>query len=146
VSAQAARAATGRVVDFYANLAPGDGARLSEIYADDVRFRDPFNDVRGIAAVERIFAHMFEQLADCRFAILETLVDGQGAMLTWDMTFRMRRWRPRTVQTIHGASHLRFDAAGRVAYHRDYWDAADELYAKLPLIGPVMRALKRRLG
>jgi len=30
--------------------------------------------------------------------------------------------------------------------HRDYWDAAGELYAKLPLIGAVMRWLRRRAG
>jgi steroid delta-isomerase len=67
-------------------------------------------------------------------------------MLTWDMTFRIRRLRPRESRTIHGATHLKFDAAGRIAYHRDYWDAAEELYAKLPLIGPVMRWLRRRMG
>jgi steroid delta-isomerase len=44
---------------------------------------------------------------------------------------------------VRGASHLRFDAAGKVVLHRDYWDAAEELYAKLPLIGCVMRGLQR---
>jgi len=38
---------------------------------------------------------------------------------------------------------LKFDAAGKVNYHRDYWDAAEELYEKLPLIGPLMRGLRR---
>jgi hypothetical protein len=47
---------------------------------------------------------------------------------------------------IHGATHLRFAPDGRIAYHRDYWDAANELYAKLPLIGPVMRWLRRKLA
>ena len=47
--------------------------------------------------------------------------------------------------TIHGASHLRFGADGRVVVHRDYWDAAEELYEKLPLVGALMRWLKRRL-
>ena len=62
------------------------------------------------------------------------------------MAFRFRRCRPDAPQTIHGASHLRFDAAGRIVYQRDDWDAADDLYAKLPLIGPVMRHLKRRMA
>ena len=39
--------------------------------------------------------------------------------------------------------HLRFDGAGRVTLHRDYWDAAEELYAKLPLLGCLMRGLAR---
>ena len=140
------RAATARVVAFYASLAPADVARLPEIYAADAYFRDPFNEVRGVEAIQRIFVHMFAQLDDCRFPFDAVLVDGNGSMLTWDMTFRMRRYRPQVTQTIHGASHLRFDAQGRILHHRDYWDAADELYAKLPLIGPVVRFLKRRLG
>jgi steroid delta-isomerase len=28
--------------------------------------------------------------------------------------------------------------------HRDYWDAAEELYEKLPVLGSVMRWLKAR--
>jgi steroid delta-isomerase len=141
-----ATAAARRLVAFYENLAPADLARLGDLYAPNAYFRDPFNEVRGVEAIERIFADMFENLDDCRFRIVDTVVDERGALLTWDFTFRIRRFRPRIEQRIHGASHLRFDAAGRVSYHRDYWDAAEELYAKLPLIGPVIRWLKRRLG
>jgi hypothetical protein len=36
------------------------------------------------------------------------------------------------------------DEAGRITVHRDYWDAAEELYEKLPLVGRLMRWLKRR--
>lgn len=40
------------------------------------------------------------------------------------------------------ASDIRFAADGRVVYHRDYWDAADERYAKLPALGILMRWLR----
>jgi hypothetical protein len=33
-----------------------------------------------------------------------------------------------------------------VNYHRDYWDAAGELYEQLPLVGGLMRWLKKRAG
>jgi steroid Delta-isomerase len=33
-----------------------------------------------------------------------------------------------------------------VVFHRDYWDAAEELYEKLPVIGALMRWLKKRAG
>lgn len=138
--------ATRRLVAFYENLAVADVARLGDYYASDAYFRDPFNEVRGVDAIQRIFGAMFEHLADCRFRIVDTVVDDRGALLTWDFTFHIRRFRPQVERCIHGASHLRFDATGLVVHHRDYWDAADELYAKLPLIGPVLRFLKRRLG
>jgi steroid delta-isomerase len=138
--------AVARVVSFYENLTPLAVGRIAEIYAPEATFRDPFNDVRGVEAIRGIFERMFVHLADCRFHIVDTVVDARGAMLVWDFEFRIRRYRPDALQTIHGASHLRFDATGRVIDHRDYWDAAEELYAKLPLLGPLMRWLKRRLG
>jgi len=30
--------------------------------------------------------------------------------------------------------------------HRDYWDAAEELYEHLPLVGSLLRWLKRRIA
>ena len=47
---------------------------------------------------------------------------------------------------MRGVSHLKFAADGKVNYHRDYWDTGEELYMKLPLIGAVMRGLKRLLA
>jgi steroid Delta-isomerase len=55
----------------------------------------------------------------------------------------MKRWR-QDEQVIHGAGHIRFAADGRVVYHRDYWDAAEDLYEKLPVLGILMRWLKRQ--
>lgn len=139
-------AALGRVVAFFEQISPEDVARIGEIYAADAYFRDPFNEVRGAAAITRVYAQMFELLEDCRFVIVETVVEDNSAVLVWDFAFRIRRWRPRELQSIHGASHLKFTADGKIGYHRDYWDAAEELYAKLPLIGPVLRVLRRRLA
>jgi steroid delta-isomerase len=138
--------ATARIVAFFEQIVPADAERIGEFYAADASFRDPFNDVRGTAEIARVFRHMFDQLADCRFVITETIVGEQGTMLVWDFTFRVRIWRPHETQKIHGATHVRFAADGKVAYHRDYWDAAGELYAKLPVIGPVMRFLQRKLA
>jgi len=119
---------------------------LDAVYAPDVHFRDPFNDVRGIEELRRIFGHMYETLEEPRFAITETILEGDRAVLVWDFDFRIRAWKPRVTQRIHGLSVVRFGADGRVADHRDYWDAAGELYAKLPLVGPLVRYLARRMA
>ena len=142
----AVRDAALRAKTFFESISPADVPRLGRIYAEDAYFRDPFNEVTGVSGIARIFGAMFEHLDDVRFTILETVADPGGAMLTWNMTYRVRKWRPHDTQTIHGATHLRFAPDGRIGYHRDYWDAANELYAKLPLIGPVMRWLRRKLA
>ncbi len=135
-----------RVVDFFEHIDPAAVSRLDQIYADHAWFKDPFNEVRGIEPIRRIFGHMFVQVEQPRFKVIEAVRQGNQAFLTWDFTFRMKRFDTGTTQTIRGASHLRFAADGRVDMHRDYWDAAEELYEKLPLVGALMRWLKRQAG
>lgn len=130
------------VVGFFETISPDSVAQLSRIYADDVFFKDPFNEVRGTAAVTKIFEHMFRQVDAPRFVVTSSVLQGDEAFLTWDFLFRMKRFS-RDEQCIRGATHLRFDDEGRVSLHRDYWDAAEELYEKLPLLGALMRGLKR---
>lgn len=132
-----------RIVDMFERLAREDLPRLPEIYVDEVRFKDPFNEVVGIAAVQRIFGHMFDRLDAPRFVVRDIALDGEQCFLTWDFLFRLQRFDRRSEQTIRGCSQLRLAADGRIAEHRDYWDAAEELYEKLPLIGSLMRWLRR---
>lgn len=132
-----------RVIERFESLGPADVERLGELYTADARFKDPFNDVQGLPAVQRVFRHMFEVLVQPRFVVLEALLDGDRCFLTWDFHFAPRGRPP---MRVHGGSLLRFAADGRVREHVDYWDAAHELYAKLPLLGGLMRWLKRRLA
>lgn len=132
-----------RVVVFYETIEPATlAARLALVYAADAGFKDPFNEVRGLPAIEHIFAHMFEQVHEPRFVVVTSVQQGRDAFLTWEFRFRMKRFSS-APQCILGASHLVFDAAGMVQTHRDYWDPAEELYEKLPLLGALMRMLKR---
>lgn len=132
-----------RLVRFYEGIEPSAlRARLAEVYAHDARFKDPFNEVQGLDAIERIFAHMFNQVDNPGFVVVTGVQQENQAFVTWEFRFRMKRFSPQ-VQCIRGASHVVFDAAGLVAMHRDYWDAAEELYEKLPVLGAFMRMLKR---
>ena len=140
-----ADARVGRLVALYEGLKPADLPALRGVYADDAHFKDPFNAVQGVAAIARIFGHMFRTLDGPRFQVLTAVAEGDSVFLTWDFHFR-RRGQRGAAMCIHGASHVRFNAQGQVAMHRDYWDAAEELYEKLPLLGVLMRWLKRRLG
>lgn len=135
-----------RLVAYWQTLTPESVAAIEAVYAGDAYFRDPFNEVRGVDQVRAIFADMFARLDSPRFTIVETIEQPHGALLVWDFDFRIKSLRPALPRRIHGASHIRFDASGRVAYHRDYWDAAGELYEKLPAIGGLLRWLKRRMA
>ena len=99
--------------------------------------------MQGVPAIRAIFAHMFESLEQPRFVVTQHVAQGQQAFLQWEFHFRMKRWRAQVPQCIHGGTLVHFDAQGRVTLHRDYWDTAEELYEKLPVLGRLMRWLRQ---
>lgn len=138
------RAAVARISAYFETLSPQSVKQLGGIYAPDARFKDPFNEVQGVPAITRIFEHMFTNLHGPRFVVTHQLVDGAQAFLAWEFRFRFQRFDTETEQVIRGGSHLRLAEDGRISEHRDYWDAAEELYEKLPGLGALMRWLKRK--
>ena len=133
-----------RVIAFFENLSPADVATIGQFYGPQARFKDPFNEVVGVPAIQGIFAHMFEALEQPRFVVTGRVVQGQQCFLTWDFLFAFKDFHKGVTQTVRGASHLVLDEQGLVSLHRDYWDAAEELYEKLPVVGALMRWLKKR--
>jgi len=143
---QARQHVTG-IVKMFEHLTPASVDTFEAVYAQQARFKDPFNEVTGVPAIRRIFLHMYEVMEGPRFVVRSRVVQAEAAgaqcFLTWDFHFRLKRWA-RHDQLIHGGSYLQLDEQGRIVLHRDYWDAAEELYAKLPVIGALMRWLQRR--
>jgi hypothetical protein len=138
------RQATDNLVAFFETLSPQSVAQLHTVYDEQATFKDPFNEVQGLAEIERIFRHMYVALDQPHFVVTGQVVDGAQAFLTWEFRFRFKRFDTTTLQAVRGASHVLFNAQGLVTMHRDYWDAAEELYEKLPVLGGVMRWLKKR--
>jgi steroid delta-isomerase len=138
------RLAIDRLCEWFESLSPASLGRIAEFYTPDARFKDPFNEVQGTLAITRIFDHMFGNLHAPRFVITDRVLDGAQCFLAWEFRFRFKRFDTVTEQVVRGGSHLRLAAEGRIADHRDYWDAAEELYEKLPVVGGLMRWLKQR--
>ena len=133
-----------RVIRFFEHLSPASVQRLGEFYTPNAWFKDPFNEVRGVGEIQRIFSHMFVALDRPRFVVTDCIEQGGQCFLTWNFEFHLKRFDRAALQTIRGGSHLRFTAEGLIDFHRDYWDAAEELYEKLPVLGGLMRWLKKR--
>jgi len=93
------------IVRWFETLTRDTAGAVGRYYAPEAFFKDPFNEVRGVEPIRRIFEHMFVQVQAPRFVVRELVVDGDAAFLTWDFLFRARRLGE-AEQVIHGASHL----------------------------------------
>ncbi len=143
-------AALARYCGMFERVAVTDLPGLGEFFTADAHFVDPFNDVRGLDQIRTLFARMFERCTDIRFEVHEAFRAGDVALLHWTMRFRPAPTRaggtPGAEWTLHGMSRVVFAADGRVAEHVDHWDTGSQLYAKFPLLGPVIRWLQRKLA
>ncbi|MFQ2056506.1 nuclear transport factor 2 family protein [Aeromonas veronii] len=135
-----------RFIGLYQQLDKQQLHRLPEVYAEQVVFTDPAHRIEGLAALGDYFAALYQRLAYCRFVITSQQQQGQQAWLGWTMTFSHPRLRGGEPVTVEGSTRLEFDEAGKVCQHRDYFDLGAMLYEQLPLLGPVVRTIKMRLG
>ena len=135
------QASLDKLISFFGTISLASCQDLSGIYTEDAYFKDPFNELRGLPAINQVFQHMFVQVHEPHFRITSSVLQNDSAFLVWDFLFTMKNFSAAT-QRIRGATHIRFADDGRVNFHRDYWDAAEELYEKLPVLGSFMRFLK----
>lgn len=115
-------------------------ALLRPLVSKDIHFRDPFNETLGVDRFLAVFHHMYATTSEPRFTVTRSDIAGHTAYLHWHFEFGLGRQR----LGIDGISELQLDDNGLVCSHIDHWDAASQLYARLPLVGPLFRWLAAR--
>jgi hypothetical protein len=134
-----------QLIAFYESLTLADVDNMGDYYDEHSYFRDPFNEVSTLLAIQAIFRKMYQQVDQPAFHIEDKYVCDQALILTWDFSFNLKiPGRPN--KHIHGLSLLRFNESGKINYHRDYWDAAQELYEQLPGIGGIFSLMRKMLA
>lgn len=119
---------------------------LPATYAEDIYFNDTLKPVRGRAALAHYLRDSADAVEDCRVQVLSNTRTAEGEYLVrWRMSIRFKRFRRGVDTATVGMSQLRFNAQGLVVYHQDYWNAADGLYEHIPVLGSLIRLIKRRL-
>jgi steroid delta-isomerase len=124
------------------SLTAGTIDALDAHLSDDVHFRDPFHDARGREAIKGAIARLFAAAKDVSFSIDDHAVVSNRIFFHWRLSavLRGKDWQ------VEGVTKVAFDEAGKVSSHEEYWDAASQLYERLPVIGSLLRYLRRRIA
>lgn len=119
---------------------------LGQLFAKEIKFKDPFNAVSGRAKTLAIFKHMFTTVQSPQFKVVsagQDLKNPHIALLYWQFDFVLPS--NNSPQQIDGMSRVTFNEAGLVIAHIDYWDAGEQVYAKVPVLGWGIRQVIKRL-
>lgn len=135
-----------RFVDYFEHLTLEDLSRIGAFYTEDVHFVDPFSDFRGLPMLEGIFNGMFTKMRDYRLTVHEYgMISADTGFIRWTMSGYVKQLG-KEVWEVEGGSLVRFAEDGRVREHIDYWDAASQMYERLPVIGWILRRIRRKLA
>lgn len=106
---------------------------FAKTYDRNIYFKDPFNEVRGLADVNQIFKHMFANLHEPQFRIHAMAGQDKTGFLEWRFYFKRKPNGP-TLQ-INGMSKILINDQSKVIVHIDYWDSGEYVYRKVPVLG-----------
>ena len=60
-----------KYIYLFSNLSPDNINEFDNLISKNIIFIDPFNNIKGINAFKNIFQHMFENVKEPRFFILD---------------------------------------------------------------------------
>ncbi len=121
------------------------GEAVDAAYAETLFFNDTLKTIETRARLREYLIETAKRVENCQVEVLDVVRYGEDFYVRWKMMIAARRMNGGLPTFSFGISHLRFDASGQVVLHQDYWDAASGLFQHLPIIGGLLRWIKRRL-
>lgn len=120
----------------FRTIGPSLAENLEELYAEDIRFRDPVTSAEGMAEVRAYFRHFGEQAKGATVEIDGNIVEPGEAAVFWTMTFEGGH-------SVAGVSYMKIGE--RIEEERDYFDLGEAVYEQVPVVGWLTRLVKARL-
>lgn len=110
----------------------------------NAKFKDPFHEVEGLQNIFRVFLNMYKKLEEPKFKIQEIVENKNIAYIKWTFYFKFKNEKKE--QNFEGVSRVVFNEEDKVVLHEDFWDAASNLYEKLPFVSLLIRFIKRKIN
>lgn len=93
------------------------------IYAEDVFFKDPVTEFRGIARYQQMIGLMNTWFKSPKMDLHDIQQVGDRIHTRWTLSWTTPLpWQPRIA--IDGRSELELNAEGLIKAHLDYWDCS----------------------
>ena len=109
----------------------------------NAKFKDPFHEVIGLEKIYHIFQDMYLKLDKPKFKIKEVVSQNDIAYIKWDFQFYFKNNKKE--ESFEGISRIEFNDKGKVISHIDYWDSAENVYEKIPILSFFIKLIKRKI-
>ncbi len=133
-----------KIADFFNEVRYENMEELcSRFYHKDIEFIDPIGKVNGIQAMINYYKHMYENVIDIEFISNNEFQRGDEKVFVWKMNLRHKRINSGSQISVDGISLIKYKD-DKVIYHRDYFDPGVMIYENIPILGGVIKYIKKK--
>lgn len=119
---------------------------VEEVYAADAYLYDTLATHHGIDEIKPYFLATARRAKGVKVEILGLTREGPDHTVKWLMDITWSAFVKGQTTRSYGMSNLRFNAAGQVILHYDFWDSAHAFYIYIPIVGPLIRFIRKKAG
>jgi hypothetical protein len=119
--------------------------QMDAVYDEDVWFNDTVKTITNRDTLRHYLHETASRVAACRVQIDDIGRSSGNYYVRWRMVVVPKDTPEHEAWHSIGVTHLRFNDAGRVILHQDYWDSSAGLFEHLPVVGWMIRNIKARL-
>lgn len=118
---------------------------MTKVYAKQVYFRDAFRQFDNPEDMRDYMLHGLEPLAGAEFVFNRVIRSGGEFYIDWTMRLDFKSTPEGTWEESIGMSHIRYNSAGQVIFHQDYWDPTDIVYRRIPIAKQLIAHTKKKM-
>lgn len=129
-------------VNLFENLSDEMIENIEKFISPEIYFKDPFNEVTGVEKFRKILHKTLHDVESPLFIVSEITNNQNIYFLKWRFDGKIRGYGD---WYVTGVSEIHLNEKGLVNRHIDYWDSSEYFYMKIPIIGSLLRLIRRRL-
>lgn len=130
---------------FFDKLSKDNMSLVEEFYHPQVDFTDPVGHIKGSEKIKAYYGNMYQNVKSINFKFNNFYEAGDTVVAIWTMTLETEQLNGGSPFSVDGNSVIKFDDSGKAIYHRDYFDMGAFIYERLPVVGFVIKKIRKRL-
>lgn len=135
-----------RTMDFFSALNKDTLQLIETFYDEAVEYSDPLGRGSGRTGLHRHYIRFFKYISRIRYEFGPITVDGKQVSVQWTAFFRHSKLNGGRDNSLRGSTWLEFGGAeDKVIRFNEYFDVGELAYENLPVLGFIVRTVKRVL-
>ncbi|MDA9189393.1 nuclear transport factor 2 family protein [bacterium] len=133
-----------KIKNFFSGLSMTSMDLVDQFYDKNTNFIDPIGKHKGSDSVKAYYQNLYKNVEQISFEMNDYAQNGELVYMSWIMKLNLKD-NPSKLIEVHGNSKFRFNEQGKALYHRDYFDMGEFIYEGIPVLGSVIKFIKKKL-